>query len=149
MRASGAFVVLLLHGANGTNPKHSPPPVDEESIAEWWLDKYGLANYITNLRYCLRQTGRHTECTSYCLRYNCVNVDARACLSKYGLANYITKPTAGYLTKPEKSSKSYDQTVSGNLADLHDHLLRWRLYVGKDDDLTKPASFMDSTTRHV
>ena len=68
MRASGAFVVLLLHGANGTNPKHSPPPVDEESIAERWcqtgvdaracVDKYGLANYI---RY---QTGRHTESTA-------------------------------------------------------------------------------------
>ena len=57
MRASGALlVVLLLHGANGTNPKHFPPPVDEESIAEWWcqtgvvaracVEKYGLANYI-------------------------------------------------------------------------------------------------------
>ena len=46
------------------------------------------------------------------------NVDARACLDKYGLANYITKSTAGYLTKPEKSSKSYDQTVGGKLGEL-------------------------------
>ena len=40
--------------------------------------------------------------------------DAQACLDKYGLANYMAKSTAGYLTEPEKSSKSHNQTVRGN-----------------------------------